>query len=362
MRGSEVRRIAPARYIAGERTLEQLTDVVTELGSHPLLVHGDIGIRNAQAIAGPLLPLAPRVVHEGYCTEAQIASVARRAGDHSVDVVVAIGGGRVMDVAKAAASVVGARMVAVPTSPATCAAMTPLSVIYREDGVWQRGLPLPSCPEAVVLDHVVLTSAPRRLLSSGVLDALAKVHEVRMSLNRTNHSMPAAAAARSLCDALDRAIEYATLEHTLLEVTASELAALAEAAIAFPGWIGGFAGESSKLAAAHAVHNALTNVVGSKQALHGELVGFGLVVQDVLAGRDPNATINLIILLGAPRGLTALGCESYLRSEEVRHVVDGAIGRAPAFRKAFPLTELGAIQIAMLKADRLLTSSAAASA
>ena len=355
------RRVAPACYVSSDDALAQLGAVVSELGRRPAVVHGGAGIVQAETFAGPLLPDVPRLAHEGACTLARITTLADGLRAVSADVVVAIGGGKVLDTGKAAANAVGAKVVTVPTSPATCAAMTPLSVIYRDDGVWDHGMALPSCPDGVMVDSGLLERAPRRLFAAGVLDALAKVREVRLALSVAGAVSPSEEAALALCGTLETGLAPAVVEAAFLrtEVEALSFAALAETVIAFPGWIGGFAGEANKLAAAHAVHNAFTHLASSRRALHGELVGFGLVVQALLAENDPDVIVELHGLLGAPRGLSALGCDAYLASDEAGALVDAAIEGAPSFKKAFPNADRDDIRAAVLAADRLLMAGRA---
>lgn len=276
----DLRRISPARYLAHHGALAHLPAIAAALGTAPVIVHGNAGIKAVEPTIRTLMPNAPRICHEGFCTEAAIDAVATTVASYSGDVVIALGGGRVLDVAKAAAEQKCVPVITIPTSAATCAAMTALSVLYEENGRWLRGKVLSTCPAATLIDLDVVTKAPRRLLAAGVLDALAKVHEVRLSLRRLSSLSSGPAAAAALCDSLEHTITEVIADVWGRDSTAPEhLDSLAESVIALPGWIGGLAGEANKLAAAHAVHNALTFLPGSKTSLHGELVAFGIIVQ-----------------------------------------------------------------------------------
>lgn len=355
------RRVAPAQYVASHDALSQLPDLVADLGGRAALVHGQVGLGAAETVAGSLLPDAVRVPHRGYCTRRRVSAIAEELRRRKVDVVVAVGGGKVLDVGKAAAQEAGLKIVTVPTSPATCAAMTPLSVIYREDGGWDHGMALPSCPDAALLDLGLLERAPSRLLASGVLDALAKMHEVRLSLRRVDTLSPTEEAAASLCSALEGRIDLAALQPIFRsrEDQTMSPAPLAEAVVAYPGWIGGFAGEASKIAAAHAVHNGFTRLVSTGSVLHGELVGFGLVVQELLEESDPEGVVEVARILDAPLGLAAMGYGAYLSSEDARVAVDAAIEGAPSFKKAFPNAGKDLVREAVLAADQLLVAATA---
>ena len=45
------------------------------------------------------------------------------------------------------------------------------------------------------------------------------------------------------------------------------------------GLIGGIGGEKCRTAAAHAIHNAITQIVSAHKTLHGEIVGVGILLQ-----------------------------------------------------------------------------------
>ena len=45
------------------------------------------------------------------------------------------------------------------------------------------------------------------------------------------------------------------------------------------GLVGGIGGEKCRTAAAHAIHNAITQIITPNKFLHGEIVGVGLLLQ-----------------------------------------------------------------------------------
>ena len=45
------------------------------------------------------------------------------------------------------------------------------------------------------------------------------------------------------------------------------------------GLIGGIGGEKCRTAAAHAIHNAITQIIPTNKFLHGEIVGVGILIQ-----------------------------------------------------------------------------------
>lgn len=353
--------ITPGLLLRGPGTLASLGEQVAAIGPRPLLVHGERGfaaaakaIRAGFANAGTV---ADEVAHLGHVTDDALDRLAARVALGRHGVVVGVGGGRVIDAAKGAAHLSGTPFVAVPTSPATCAATTALSVVYDAQGAWQGALFATRCASLVVLDAGLLASAPDRLLAAGAIDAWCKVVEVRLAARSATTSAGSdvlLGAALALCDDLARLVDPANgaLSEGLPTAPATRTA-LAEAAIVLPGLIGGLAGEGNKLAAAHAVHNALTRLPGHHGALHGELVAFGILVQAALDGADDGtltARVRWLARLGVDASLAALGCGAH--HDDPEPVLDWLVA-APALLRAFPGATRRSLADAVARVDAL---------
>jgi len=355
--------LAPARLLRGPGVLGDLGAEVARLGRRPLLVHGAVGYGKAQraidlALHGSGLNMV-LAHHDGHVTPSAIAALRSAAVAAECDVVTGVGGGRVLDAAKAAAEAAGLPFVAVPTSPATCAAMTSLTVSYDAAGVWAGPIAMVSCPDAVVLDHAVLAAAPDRLLAAGVLDALVKVREVRLAARRATALDTLLRAALALCDELAALVDpQAGVLANGLPTAPSDRSALAEAVVVLPGLIAGLGGEGNKLAGAHAVHNALTLLPGHDRSLHGELVAVGLLLQDALDGAGDvtlTRTITWMRGLGIDPSLTALGCRDVL--DDPTAVLERMYA-APSLRRAFPEVSRAMLWQTLQRVDGLAVAAA----
>ena len=110
-----------------------------------------------------------------------------RAKEHALQalttgcqVIVGIGGGRIMDQAKATAHFAGdLPIVEVPTSIATCAAFAPLSVMYTAEGASLGSLRYDHEVNAIVMDMDVICKEPPRYAASGIMDGMAKMIEIQ---------------------------------------------------------------------------------------------------------------------------------------------------------------------------------------
>ena len=87
-----------------------------------------------------------------------------------------------MDTAKAIGYYTHKPVAIVPTIASTDAPCSALSVLYTEEGVFDRYLFLPANPNLVLVDTDVVAAAPARLLVSGMGDALATYFEARATM------------------------------------------------------------------------------------------------------------------------------------------------------------------------------------
>ena len=246
-----IRTLAPASSSRGDGALDATGAAVARLGARPLLVHGEVGFALVADRLRTSLAAADRTAretaHAGPVTAAAIERLAqstrRPAGTTSWSASAAAA----CSTRPRGRPTAWARpFVAIPTSPATCAATTALSVLYDDAWVWQAPAPTRACPTLVVLDPVVLAAAPDRLLAAGVLDALCKVEEVRIASRTAPPATPGSDAALAVCDALAAWVDPATGALTDGLPSAPDVrAALAEAVVVLPGLIAGLGGRAA---------------------------------------------------------------------------------------------------------------------
>jgi glycerol dehydrogenase len=313
--------IAPALVLRGDAVWPEATARIQALGSRPLLIGrsaGTAAIRQeieARLKAADLQPRAATIRHD--CCEDDLALLAYQAAAATsrppCDLVVAVGGGKVLDAGKLLAQRLQLPCVTVPTSAATCAGWTALANVYSPQGAFLNDIALERCPDLLVFDHALVRQAPARTLASGIADAMAKWYEASVSSGTSGDGLvqQAVQMARTLRDQL-----LLEGEAALASPGGEAWGRVAEACALTAGLIGGLGGERCRTVAAHAVHNGLTQLEACHQILHGEKVGFGVLVQlrleeqvggNQLAGQARRQLLPFFRALGLPLSLSDLG-------------------------------------------------------
>ncbi len=309
--------VAPAQVIRGRGILTEAVAAIARLGQRPLLVGGD----RTLALVAPKLQAACKrhklqVTQKSYvpdCSETSLTVLNEVVTTHQADVIVGIGGGKALDTAKLLAHQCQLPVVTIPTSGATCAAWTALSNVYSNEGAFLYDVPLPQCPNLLVLDYELIATAPPRTLVAGIGDAIAKWYEASVSSGHSQHTLIIAAVqqARVLRDLL-----FQQAIAALQTPGGDTWQEVVDATVLLAGVIGGMGGAQCRTVAAHAVHNGLTHLTATHDLLHGEKVAFGILVQlrleEIVQGNQLAATARQQLLkfyteIGLPCSLQDLG-------------------------------------------------------
>lgn len=304
--------IAPAQLLRGNGILATLGEYLPRFGHHALVISG----QNAIAVVKPTLEQTSLsftyTAPINNCTDANLASLHAEVHKHQPDMVIGVGGGKVMDTAKLIGYQCGLPVITIPTTGATCAAWTALSNVYTEAGAFHYDVALRQCPELMVVDYDVILTAPKRTLVAGIGDAIAKWYEASVSSGSSDRTLVIAAVqeARILRDILLQKSEIA-----INNPGSDAWREVVDATVCLAGVIGGIGGAQCRTVAAHAVHNGLTNLERSHHTLHGEKVAYGILVQlrlEEFQGNQLSATARQQLLkfyseIGLPQTLADLG-------------------------------------------------------
>lgn len=293
----------------------------------------------------------------GECSLAEILRIRHAAEAISARVILGAGGGKALDAARATAAELSLPFVSCPTLASTDAPCSAVSVIYTESGIVEEIRILPCNPVLVLVDTQVIVQAPPRLLTSGMGDALATWFEARACAASGAKNLRGGSSTRS-------ALALAELCYrTLLEdgVEAIEAARTRKITPAFERVVeastllSGLGFESSGLAAAHSIHNGLTDAPQTRCFYHGEKVAFSTLVQLVLEKSIMSVideVIGFCTQVGLPITLAQIGLQE-LPSEMLERIALRATQTGESIHNE-PF-EVSSTQVAdaILKADEL---------
>ncbi len=230
-----------------------------------------------------------------------------------------------MDTAKATAHYSGRKVVIIPTVAATDAPCTGLSVIYNDDGSFDKYLFYPENPAAVMVDTQVIANAPVRFLVAGMGDALGTYFEGRASIRTESPSLEGTGITRAgmalaeLCYETLRDYSSQAIAACENHVVTPALENIVEACV----YLSGVGADNVNCAADHSFYNGLTSL-GGHSAPHGCCVAFGTLVQLVLEGvsqEEFEDVQSYCLEVGLPTTLAELGVSG---EDDIRKIAEAA--------------------------------------
>lgn len=283
------------RYIQEKNAISQLSKEVLRLGSKPMVIYGP----NSHDVALPLIEQALTRANIEYtqfefCLPSNVESVEEFAGickNEKCDVVVGLGGGRILDFAKAVAAKSQASIICVPTSAATCSAYTPLSVMYEKSGKFAGTWRYVKDIDCVIVDDKIMKSQPARLLAAGILDSIAKVPELLhetsgLDIDNDNFDIQRYVAYKYAEVSNEILFKFGKTAYGQLQGTDdvfdSEIQdRVVFTNIALTGIVSSIMKGFHQTALAHKFYDGLRSVYTDevKEYYHGELVAIGLLMQ-----------------------------------------------------------------------------------
>jgi glycerol dehydrogenase len=308
---------APAFYIQGPGSLNLLGEKAATLGRSVVAICDAVVLPHIEAdltetlarqdVTPTIIPFDADVTHREMD---RLAELVRTKGG---EVVVGIGGGRALDVAKGVSRRTGLPFVSVPTVASTDGPSTRGIVIYDDHHRMIAVEQMDQNPAFVIVDTVIIARAPARLLRGGIGDALTAKFETEGAWKGTGLSKQGTRPLKTgvmLGDVCYRML----LEHgpgAMRVAGTGEVTPDLEAVIEAILWLSAVAFENTGLSIAHAVATELGAIEPVRRhSLHGEHAAYGTLVQAVAEGRADEELTTLFGFydeIGMPRRLSALG-------------------------------------------------------
>ena len=308
---------APGRYIQGPGALAHLGKYVAPLGQKATVVLTEHGKQRVGTAIETGLKEAG-VAFEwftfgGECSMNEINRIKASAEAFGSQIILAVGGGKIIDAVKAACYYMNIPAGICPTIASTDAPCSALTVVYTDDSVFESYLFLRQNPTFVLVDTEVVAKAPSRLLVSGMGDALATYIEAKSCVVKGADNFvggKSTMSALALAELCFRTLLSDGLKAKLALDAGGALTPSVEKVVEANTLLSGIGFESCGLAAAHAIHNGLTACEETHDRYHGEKVSFGTLVELVLENYSmPEITeiIRFCKSVGLPVTLAELG-------------------------------------------------------
>ena len=327
----------PFNYYSYPGALEELDRLFpAKTLDKAFLLHG----KRALAGAEPYLPasaarLGPnrRFLFSGHCSHELVDSLAARLGKpDETRLVIGLGGGSVLDTAKALAVKLELPFAAIPTIAATCAAATPLSVWYTPEGKALGFEVFNRAADAVLVEPRIILASPAEYLKAGLADTLAKWYEADILAGGEKIAGTALPLSVRLGVRAAAALKETLLEKGKAAKTARETGALSpefievvDAIILGGALVGGLGEKYTRVAAAHALHNGMSVLSETHHIPHGIKVAYGLLVQAALMEDGSRGeVVPKFREVDLPRGLEDLGVDSG-DEEKLRRFIEASL-------------------------------------
>ena len=308
--------IAPNRYIQGPEVIKETAKYIAHLGTNFFFIGGPTTLSVIrEKVSASLSERLLRYHFEefrGECTRSSVATLSDKAKRLGAQGIVGVGGGRVIDTAKAVSLELNSALVIIPTVASNDAPCSALSVQYKEDHMFDRFLILKRNPDVVLVDSRIIAEAPTRYFVAGMGDALATWFEAFTCTKSGAKNLPggvttsAALHLAKLC--YDTLMAFGVLAK--LAVDQNVVTPAVEMVIEANILLSGIGFESSGLAGAHGIHDGLRILNGAEKVLHGELVAIGTIAQLVMENypkEEIGRVIDFCKAVGLPVTLKQLG-------------------------------------------------------
>lgn len=278
------------RFSVGVDAYKEIGKICKPYGKTCVLIYGKKAFEASKAKLLPEIENAGiKVVNDfwygGEASFENADNLAKLEEVKSADMLFAIGGGKCIDTVKALGDTLDKPVFTFPTIASTCAAVTKLSVMYHNNGVFDIVKNFERGPIHTFIDTEIIAKSPDIYLWAGIGDTLAKYIECTFSARGdvlTYEQEFGVNTSRMcfypICESGVKALEIKKenkvcpeLENTILNIIIST------------GTVSICVGEDYNSALAHALNYgfSLRSHI-EKNHYHGEVVSYGSLVQLVM--------------------------------------------------------------------------------
>ncbi|MCM3115518.1 iron-containing alcohol dehydrogenase family protein [Neobacillus sp. MER 74] len=317
--------VGPAQYIRNKGLLEEAGRYIKNFGKTAALIGGQISrglVEDSlrKSLSEHEILLKHSLWYGGESSQANIDQLVAALRDEQIDVLITTGGGKAIDTVKAVAYQLNKPLIAIPTIAATCAAATPITILYSNDGEFIGIERKSKAPDLVLVDSEIIMNAPVRFLIAGIGDTLAKWFETKSSVKKAVPNIlnqTAVAIAGQVYQTLLQIGKNAVTSVQTQTVT-KEFEDVIDTIILVSGSVSGYGGDDCRTAGAHAIYSGLTIFPEVHHTYHGEIVAFGILAQLCMENTSEDELKKLISYyqeVGLPFTLKQMGITNLTESQ-----------------------------------------------
>jgi glycerol-1-phosphate dehydrogenase [NAD(P)+] len=297
----------PRFVIVGPRVIPQVGEVLRRLNfkGDLLLACGESFTKDPAAEVEEAVRKLRIPTHSCCVKDASIRTmegVVKAINETGSGMVISVGGGKTIDVAKMASFKQGIPFISIPTSAAHDGIASPIAALKDTNGSMST---MAQPPVALLADTDIIGNSPKRYIVSGVGDITAKYTAVRdWSLaHRLRGEYYGEYAASLALMSAELITENIDLIARGLDVG---IRALIEGLISC-GYAMCIAGSSRPCSGSEHLFSHALDKICAGQALHGEKCGVGTIMMMYLHGGDWKVVKEVLSRVGAPTTARELG-------------------------------------------------------
>ena len=165
---------SPFKIIKGDGILEEINKIILTPQEAVLIADSYVMKTYGNQISNKI----SRFIFKEEVCPSEIYRIRKIISENGAKQVIAMGGGKTMDIAKIMKNEFkNIKLILIPTSCATCAAFTAVSVIYNENHSYMDNIDVPTA-DYLLIDYDIFNKLPVTFFAAGAVDTLAKYYEI----------------------------------------------------------------------------------------------------------------------------------------------------------------------------------------
>lgn len=222
----------------------------------------------------------------------------------NASVVLGVGGGKIIDVAKLASTNAHSYFLSVPTTASHDGIASPMASIKNDGGSVSKSA---NSPMAVVADTGIINTSPFRLIASGCADIVSNytaIKDWKLAFRLKNETYSESAAALS-----EMTAKLIIRSSDCIKEGLEESARIVVKSLFSSGMAISIAGSSRPASGSEHLFSHALDRIAKKPALHGEQCGVGTIMMMHLHGGDWKSIQSILKTIGAPTNAAELGLD-----------------------------------------------------